>query len=169
MSTRESKTLTPAPPPPAEGDLRELMRTLGLLVRLQESYFARFGLSGAQWGILRSLQRATQEGRTGLRLTDLSDRLLIRPPSVTGVVDRLERAGLVERKESRIDLRAKQVTLTERGRELVARVAAMHGVWADTVLNEFSADEMSEIRRLLDRFQHHLEELLSRGAAANFV
>src|SRR5207247_10326817 len=95
---------------PAEGAFRELLRVVGLLERVMQPYFAQFGISGAHWGVLRNLHRAEEEGLPGLRLTDLSDRLLIRPPSVTGVVDRLERAGLVSRGESTIDLRSKVVS-----------------------------------------------------------
>src|SRR5437016_1502421 len=112
---------------PTEAAFRELIRILGLLERVMQPYFARFGISGSQWGVLRTLHRAEEDGREGLRLTDLSDRLLIRPPSVTGVVDRLERAGLVVRVGSPTDLRAKQVALTPQGRQLVERVLAVHG------------------------------------------
>src|SRR5438309_10975549 len=97
---------------PPENAFRELIRTFGLVERVMQPYFARFGISGAQWGVLRNLHRAEAEGLARLRLTDLSERLLIRPPSVTGVVDRLERTGLVARESSPDDLRAKQVGLT---------------------------------------------------------
>src|SRR5581483_1355777 len=108
-------TKTPSPPVgrPTENAFRELIRVRGLLERVQQAYYAQFGLSGSQWGVLRTLHRAEQEGRDGLRLTDLSEQLLIRPPSVTGVVDRLERAALVRREESPTDLRAKRVALTD--------------------------------------------------------
>ena len=49
-----------------------------------QPYFARFGITGSQWGILRTLHRAEREGLPSLRVTDLSDRLLVRPPSITG-------------------------------------------------------------------------------------
>src|SRR5438876_8536905 len=107
--------------------VRQLVRTFGLLEKVMRPYFARFGISGSQWGVLRTLHRAELEGLTGLRLTDLSDRLLIRPPSVTGIVDRLERVGLVLRDGSPEDLRAKLVRLTDKGRQLVGQVLAVHG------------------------------------------
>src|SRR5437868_1116668 len=88
---------------PTENAFREMIRTFGLAERIMQPYFARFGISGAQWGVLRNLHRAEQEGLPGMRLTDLGERLLIRPPSVTGVVDRLERAQLVVRKGSPTD------------------------------------------------------------------
>src|SRR5437588_8101078 len=124
MATTEPQTLTP-PEDATEEAFRGLIRSIGLIERAMQPYFARFGISGSQWGVLRTLHRAAASGQPALRLTDLSDRLLIRPPSVTGVVDRLERMGLVQRDASPTDLRAKQVSLTERGRNLVHRVLAV--------------------------------------------
>jgi DNA-binding MarR family transcriptional regulator len=132
-----------------------------------QPYFARFGISGSQWGVLRVLQRAEQDGQTGLRLIDLSERLLIRPPSVTGVVDRLERAGLVARHGSPTDLRAKQVALTARGRQLVARVLAVHPAQIDSILSVLSTDEQAKLHQLVVRLNEHLEALPLRGVAAD--
>src|SRR5438874_2664183 len=137
--TTKAKVLSRPAPRPTEGTFRELIRIMGLLERVMQPYFAQFGISGSQWGILRNLHRAEQEGLPGLRLTDLSERLLIRPPSVTGVVDRLERAGLVVRDGSPTDLRAKQVVLTDKGRQLLERVLALHADQIDLVLGGLNA------------------------------
>src|SRR5919108_5259971 len=104
MPAAKLKPVLPAVSRPAEGAFRELLRVLGLLERVMQPYFAQFGISGSQWGVLRNLHRAEEEGLPGLRLTELSDRLLVRPPSVTGAVDRLVRAGLVAREASVSDL-----------------------------------------------------------------
>src|SRR4051812_23656610 len=92
-----------------EGAWRELLRVFGLVERIMQPYFARHGISGSQWGVLRTLHRAELEGLPSLRLTDLAERLLIRSPSISGVVDRMERLGLVRREESPTDQRAKYV------------------------------------------------------------
>jgi DNA-binding MarR family transcriptional regulator len=147
---------------PTENAVRELVRTFGLLERVMQPYFARFGISGAQWGALRNLHRAEQEGLPGLRLTDLGQRLLIRPPSVTGVVDRLERAGLVVRDGLATDLRVKRVGLTDKGRRLVERVLAMHDGQIDTVLGGLNRTEQAELQRLLARLGQHLQGLIAR-------
>src|SRR6516225_1734207 len=126
MPATKNRSSSAANGRPAEKPFRALLRTIGLFERIMQSYFARFGISGAQWGVLINLHRADQEGLPGLRLTDLSERLLIRPPSVTGVVDRLERAGLVARAGSTTDLRAKLVRLTPEGHRLVERVLDVH-------------------------------------------
>ena len=165
-ATRIRAPLAP-PHRPAEGTFRELLRVLGLLERVMQPYFAQFGISGSQWGVLRNLHRAEQQGLPGLRLTDLSERLLIRPPSVTGVVDRLQRAGLVVRDGSPFDMRAKQVALTAKGRELIDRVLAVHGRQIDTVLGVLSPAEQKEFHRLLSVLERHLEGIVSRGDVAN--
>lgn len=154
---------------PAEEAFRELIRTLGLLERTMQPYFARFGISGSQWGVLRNLHRAEGEGLSGLRQTDLGNRLLIRPPSVTGVVDRLERAGLVARGSSAADLRSKLVSLTPKGRQLVERVLAGHQAQIEGVMGGLQRDEQAELYRLLNRLRRHLEEQMLGRAVANIA
>jgi MarR family transcriptional regulator for hemolysin len=151
---------------PTENAFRELIRTFGLAERVMQPDFARFGISGSQWGVLRNLHRAAQEGLPGLRLTELSNRLLVRPPSVTGVVDRLERAGLVARHESVADLRAKQVGLTDAGRDLVERILEVHEQQMQAVLAGLSQAEQDELHRLLVRWRKHLEGVVARGVGA---
>jgi DNA-binding MarR family transcriptional regulator len=133
---------------------------MGALERVMQPYFARFGITGAQWGVLRNLHRAELEKLPALRLTDLSERLLIRPPSVTSVVDRLERARLVERRDSATDLRIKQVALTPRGRQLVERVLEVHTAQIDAVMGALTPAEQTELHGLLRRVESHLETLI---------
>ena len=166
MASAHTKSLNGAATRPAENPLREFVRVVGLLERVMQPYFARFGISGSQWGLLRALYRAAQEGQAGLRLTDLSDRLLIRPPSVTGAVDRLERAGLVVRGSSTADHRAKQVGLTPKGRQLIEQILAVHEKQVATVLGGLNWKEQAEFQRLLGRFGQHLEGLLAKGYGA---
>ena len=151
---------------PQELAFRALVRTLGLVERVMQPYFARFGISGTKWGALRTLHRAESNGEGGLRMTELSDRLLVRPPSVTGVVDRLEREGLVERDPAPDDLRAKRVRLTAKGRRLVEQVMAVHADQIDRVLGGLSAAEQAELHRLLDRVSSHLDGLLATQETA---
>ena len=152
----------------AVGDLsttfREYIRTFGLVERVMQPYFARFGISGAQWGVLRNLQRAEDEGLRSLRVGELSDRLLIRPPSVTGMIDRLERAGLVRRLGLRADLRVKHIQLTAAGRQLVRRVLAVHEKQIAGVLGGLNPDDQTALHRILLLWRGHLERMLADGA-----
>jgi MarR family 2-MHQ and catechol resistance regulon transcriptional repressor len=138
---------------------REFLRVFGLVERAMQPYFARHGISGSQWGVLRNLHRAESESTTGLRVTALSERLLIRPASVTGVVDRLERAGLVARVGDPTDQRAKFVRLTPAGRQLVERVLIGHQRQIEQVFGGLKATEQVQLHQLLSRLGQHLEDL----------
>ena len=146
-----------------DNPFRTLVRTFGLVERVMQPYFARFGISGSQWGVLRALQRAKRDGRAGLRLTDLGERLIIRPPSVTGVIDRLERMALVAREPDPGDMRAKIVSLTKKGTRVVEEVLAVHQTQIDTVLGGLTADEQGELQRLLSVLGRHLQEMIDGG------
>ena len=156
---------TPRGSTAAERSFRQLIRSFGLVERIMQPYFARFGISGAQWGVLRNLHRAEQEGLSGLRLTDLSQRMLIRPPSVTGIADRLERVGLIVRRASETDGRAKQVALTVKGRQLVVEVLTVHQGQIEQVMGGLSADEQEQLDRLLVQLSEHLAVLADRAAS----
>jgi DNA-binding MarR family transcriptional regulator len=154
MIRPKPKTSTP---PARERAFRQLIRTFGLVERVMQPYFAQFGISGAQWGVLRNLHRADSEGLRSLRLTDLSRRMLIRPPSVTGIVDRLEKMNLIVRQASTTDLRAKEVALTGAGRQLVEKVLMVHGGQIARVMNGLAREDQEELYRLLSRLGEHLE------------
>ena len=156
-----------SPPTPVaahERAFRRLVRTCGLLERVMHPYFAQFGISGAQWGVLRTLHRAEDAGEPSLRLTDLSRRMLIRPPSVTGLVDRLEKVGLIRRCSSRDDLRVKKIALTQAGRELVQRILRGHSAQQARILSPLDEAEQEELDRMLARLVEHME-LMADGAS----
>ena len=130
-------------------------------------HFARFGISRSQWAALRTLHLAQSAGEHGLRIMELSERLLIRPPSVTGVLDRLERGGLVTRVVASDDQRAKCVRLTAKGRRLVDDVLSVHGQQIDRLLAGLTVPDCDELHRLVDRLSGHLEGLLQESAPSD--
>jgi len=142
-----------------EAVFHALLRTWGLLRQVQEPYFARFGISSSQWGILRVLQRAALKGEAGLSLKEVGQRLLIQPPSVTGVVDRLERQGLVRRSLSQTDLRVRQLALTAQGRKLVTKVLVGHAERVASLFGGLEAREQETMLRFLKQMQTHLERM----------
>ncbi|MCE9589173.1 MAG: MarR family transcriptional regulator [Planctomycetes bacterium] len=146
-----------------EPAFRAMLRSYGQLQRVMHPYFAAHGLTGSQWGVLRTLHRAEAQGLPALRLVDLSDRLIIRPPSVTGAVDRLQRMGIVTRSGSDEDHRVKRVSLTPRGRRLVERVLAGHPRQMRVVLSVLTGADLANLRRLHEKLAAHLETLANPG------
>ena len=148
----------------AELALRSFVRTFGLFRNHMEPHFARFGISAAQWGVLRTLSRAQAEGLEGLRLGELGHRLLVRPPSVTTIVDRLERMGLLSRSAVAADLRAKHVALTPAGKQMVAQVLEHHPAQIRVVMAGLDEQQQRELHRLTEQLASHLETLNAQSA-----
>jgi homoprotocatechuate degradation regulator HpaR len=105
--------------------LRSLSRSLTMsLLKARESAMAYFrpllneaGLTEQQWRVIRVLQ---DHGEMEFR--ELSQMCCIQPPSLTGILTRLEREVLVRRKRSATDQRRLHISLTRKG---VARFKAL--------------------------------------------
>ena len=145
-----------------EAVFHKFLRTFGLLRPIMDPYFGRFGISGPQWGVLRVLQRAEAAGEPALRLRDIGDRLFVQPPSVTTIVDRLERQGLVKRMGSKADLRVRRVRLTPDARKLMATVLVGHADKIKSLFSPLSAQEMDQLLDLLTKLHAHLQTLVPR-------
>jgi len=148
-------------PAVSEAVFRAFLRSWGLLRQAQDPYFAGFGISASQWGILRVLQRAEVKGEAELALKEVGERLLIQPPSVTGVVDRLERQGFVKRSPSKTDLRVRHLRLTRPGRELMAKVLEGHAERIQSLFAGLEPEEQETMLGLLQRLEAHLQTLVS--------
>lgn len=148
-----------------EKAFRALVRTHGLFRQEMEAYFHTHALSGAQWGVLRTLHRAEAEGLPGLAPGELGRRMIVKAPSVTGVIDRLERQGFVERTPSPTDLRSKQVRLTRAGRSLVEGILKHHPKQMEKILGVFSATERQTFLKLISKLETHLDALVAHDAS----
>jgi DNA-binding MarR family transcriptional regulator len=157
----------PAPEFRPDRTFRVLIHTFGLHRRVMEPFFAQFGISGSQWGVLRALHRAEQEKLQWLRLTDLGNRLIVRPPSITGVVDRLQRMGLLERTSLPDDRRAKRVSLTTRGREKVNEVLAALPGHTNSIVDVLPPADRERLQNLLEILGGRLQTLADRHETAN--
>jgi DNA-binding MarR family transcriptional regulator len=95
-------------------EIVDAIRRLYRAVYLDASKMSRqFGLTGAQSGVLRSLF-----AHGAISSAELSRKLYVTPSNITGVIDRLEKKGLVERIRKVGDRRVALITLTEKGNEL---------------------------------------------------
>ncbi len=145
---------------PSQNGYRALVRVTGLLDRVMQPYFNRFGISRSQWACMRVLYRAEHEGMPGLRPVDLGRRLLVRPPSITGLIDRLRRLGYVMSISTSTDARGKEVRLTARGRGLVDQILVGHGSQIAAVMGGLDAAGQQQLNGLLQRLAEHLESMV---------
>jgi DNA-binding MarR family transcriptional regulator len=99
------------------GALREFLR-------FSEDAAAREGLTTQHYQAMLIL-RACPEGGS-VAISDLARQLLIKHNSAVGLVDRLVGERLVSREASASDRRKVELRLSGRGRQVLARLAAMH-------------------------------------------
>jgi DNA-binding MarR family transcriptional regulator len=93
-------------------------------VRFSESAAAQEGLTSQHYQAMLIL-RGWPEGEP-VSINDLAQQLLIKHNSAVGLVDRLAEVGLVVREPSTVDRRKVELHLTQRGRQVLARLAAIH-------------------------------------------
>ncbi|MDD5760926.1 MAG: MarR family transcriptional regulator [bacterium] len=75
------------------------------------------GLTGPQLWAMKVLAESAP-----IRVTDLAWRMYLQPPTVVGILDRLEQQGQVSRTRSTEDHRVVEVRLTEKGKKMVSKV-----------------------------------------------
>jgi DNA-binding MarR family transcriptional regulator len=160
MAKAEAKRIDRQTESPSREAFHALLRVSSLLDTVMQTYFGRFGISRSQWAVLRNLHRAEEEGLPGLRPADLSNRLLVRPPSVTGLIDRLERLGYVFRNEHADDLRGREVRLSASGRRIVERILPGHPTQIASVMSGLKTSEQKQFHKLLQRLGSHLESMI---------
>ena len=116
-----------------------------------EQAFGHLGLHAGQQFILECLW-----GADGLTPGKLARRIGVETPTVVKAVQRMEAAGLVERRPHPTDARLVTVHLTERGRALEALVPPLVLQVAEEALSGFSAAERAQLESLLERLRRNL-------------
>lgn len=104
----------------ALADFRHALRHFLLFSELRA---AEHGLTARQHQALLAIRGASTPHVT---VGYVADRLVIRPHSASGMIDRLEALDLIARTPSPADRRQARVTLTARARDLLERLSATH-------------------------------------------
>jgi DNA-binding MarR family transcriptional regulator len=89
----------------------------------------------------------------GLKMGELSQRLMVTGGNVTGIADQLSREGLVSREADPSDRRAWRISMTDAGRETFARMAAAHEQWVAELLGGLGDAEREQLFALLGRLK----------------
>jgi DNA-binding MarR family transcriptional regulator len=118
-------------------DLRPVLLRLARELRKETE---QLGITARQATFLWLVKRSP-----GLSLAELAAEEGISPPAMSGHVDRLERAGLLERERSTDDRRRVGLRLTEEGEKLMRRVRARRTTWLADRLRTLEPDELDAI------------------------
>ncbi len=110
--------------------------------------FDSYDLTPQQFGVLAFLWI-----EDGLSQAELSSRSQIDRTTIGGIIDRLEKEGLVKRTDHPDDRRAFQVFLTTRGKSLEDELCAVAKRVIDKVVAPFSPEEHATLIRLLEKIR----------------
>lgn len=111
------------------------------------------GLSVPQLDVLTTLSE-----REGVSQQELAQRLYVTKGNISGLVDRLELAGLVERRAIEGDRRSHAIHLTPSGRATAHEGVAMQRAFVAQTLGRLSQADVLEFDRLLVAFRDKVRE-----------
>jgi DNA-binding MarR family transcriptional regulator len=89
----------------------------------------------------------------GLKMSELSRRLMVTGGNVTGLTDKLVTEGLVERRDHPEDRRACTVSLTPEGKRQFRSMARAHEAWVVELLGGLTAAQQAQLFELLGRLK----------------
>ena len=112
---------------------------------VRERLRERFGTTLSRFDLLAQLERT----RTGMRMSELSRRLMVTGGNVTGLTDQLVAEGLVVRRISPSDRRVCAVRLTPKGRRQFDAMAAEHERWIVELIGGVSQRDRDALYLLL--------------------
>lgn len=126
-----------------------LGRATAIGERLVADELARFGLKLGEFDVLATLRRAGTA--QGLTPTDLYRTLMLSSGAITHRLDKLEAAGLIERREDARDRRGSRIALTDQGRALIDEAVTAHVANEERLLAPLSDDEKKSLAATLKK------------------
>src|SRR3984957_8232529 len=132
---------------PEEEALLSVVRTSDQLQIRSARLLREHGLTPSQYNILRILRG---EGNP-LPILEIASRTITVVPGITGLIDRLERAGFINRLHCEKDRRVTYVALTDQGTKTLADLGEPLLALHRKVMGHLSQVELKELIRLLER------------------
>jgi DNA-binding MarR family transcriptional regulator len=143
----------------SDGDHQALRLWLRLLActgmiesEIRSRLRAQFGTTLPRFDLMAQLERHP----AGLRMTELSRRMMVTSGNITGITDQLVDEGLVRREPDASDRRAFVVKLTPAGRRLFDRMAAAHEGWIVELFAGLGPADRQRTYALLAKLKTHL-------------
>ena len=136
--------------------LRLWLRMLSCTTRIENEIRSRlrttFDITLPRFDLMAQLQRHPD----GLRMGELSKRMMVTGGNITGITDQLEREQLVVRVQDVNDRRASAVKLTSAGRAAFDEMAAVHERWIEEMLADVAAEDKATMIALLSTMKRSL-------------
>jgi MarR family transcriptional regulator, 2-MHQ and catechol-resistance regulon repressor len=138
-----------------------MMRSHHALRLLAEQSIANAGLGLTDFAALEALLH-----KGPLTISEIQDKLLLASGSMTAAIDRLEKRGLVARKSTPKDRRARVIELTGPGKDMAAKCFEKHAKDLEATMSALSADEKEQIYGSLKKLGLFAAQKLDGGRQA---
>ncbi len=125
--------------------------------RLTKELARRAQLTGPQLTVVKIL-----ESIGDLSLSELSDKIRAQNSTVTGIIDRMEREGLVQRVRSTEDRRVVHIRLTEKGSKLAGEIPIEPMEIFRSALESLTATEMRDLMKILSKVAKRVKQIVRR-------
>ena len=110
-----------------------------------------FNTTLPRFDLMAQLERKPQ----GMKMNELSRRMMVTGGNITPVTDQLVKEGWVERMELPHDRRAWLVRLTPAGRSLFKKMAKRHEAWIVAAFSSLSQRDVHQLHELLGQVKQH--------------
>lgn len=140
--------------------LRLLACTNRIESTVRQKMQASFQTTLPRFDLMAQLERAHH----GLKMSELSARMMVTGGNVTGITDGLEKEGLVVREVDPSDRRVYRVTLTTEGQRQFRRMATEHEQWIMQLLDGVSTRHKEQLTELLGELKHHISRSVTDSA-----
>ncbi len=110
-----------------------------------------FNTTLPRFDLMAQLERAPQ----GMKMNELSRRMMVTGGNITPVTDQLVKEGLVERMSLPNDRRAWLIRLTPAGRVLFKKMARRHESWIVSAFAALDSQELNQLHALLGQVKQH--------------
>jgi DNA-binding MarR family transcriptional regulator len=132
--------------------LRMLSTTVMIENEIRNRLRAEFDITLPRFDLMAQLERHPE----GLRMGELSKRMMVTGGNITGITDQLEQEGLVMRVTDKQDRRAYSVKLTPAGRKAFKTMASVHESWVAELFSGLDAEQKSQMIGLLSSVKSDL-------------
>ena len=119
--------------------------------RVRNNLREQFDTTLPRFDLMAQLQRHPD----GLKMNELSRRMMVTSGNVTGITDQLVQEGLVERLEVDGDRRAYRIKLTKSGRTTFGEMALQHETWIMSAFEVLSSREINLLHTLLGKVKQY--------------
>ena len=135
--------------------LLQMLRTAENLWNASRDFFGRWDLSPSQFNVLNLLL----DQQEGLSQVQISRQLIMHRSNATGLIDRLEERGLLQRRATPGDRRAYRVVLTPAARQLLGRILPDYHRLAEEVWGNLPVARVNQLLDDLSRLDANLAQL----------